>query len=161
MPIAVGADVSIGSVDMLEAGDIRPDVLQADGEEQSAHVQPVAAGEGELEGAIVASFHRIADAVDERGTGSARFIASAAAQLGGANARQAKKAIHAARLPIAWIAGVDEDDAVEIAGEPDAGGESGGAAADDRDVGDFSDDFVVAQSAIGICFRLLLRAHGE
>ena len=59
------------------------------------------------------------------------------------------------------IAGVDEDDTVEIAGEPDAGGESGGAAADDRDVGDFSDDFVVAQSAIGICFRLLLRAHGE
>jgi hypothetical protein len=43
-------------------------------------------------------------------------------------------AVDAAGLPVSWVTGVDDDDFVEIAGEPERGAESGGAAADNCNI---------------------------
>lgn len=43
-------------------------------------------------------------------------------------------AVDAARLPIAGIAGIDDYDFVEIPGEPERGAESGGTAANYRNI---------------------------
>ena len=58
------------------------------------------------------------------------LFAPQSAQLGGADALVSEISVDAARLPVAGIAGIDDDDPVEIAREPERGAQSGGPTAD-------------------------------
>ena len=69
--------------------------------------------------------------IDELGPPAPRFVATGAAQGGGSDVGEAEVAVYAARLPIARVAGVDEDDAPQVAAEPHGGGEARRTAADD------------------------------
>lgn len=98
------------AVHVLETRHVGPDVLQPDGEQQATRVDLAAVVEDELK---------------------VRLVAALAAQLRRFDARQPEKTVDATRLPIARIARVDEHDAVEIAREPDARGQSRRSSADD------------------------------
>ena len=72
--------------------------------------------------------------VDQLDTDVATLVACQAAKLRRFDPRMARKPIYTARLPVARIAGIDDHDFMEIAAEPERCSESGGPAADDRDV---------------------------
>ena len=61
-------------------------------------------------------------------------VAPRAAQGGWRHVGEAEVAVDAARFPVARIAGVEDDDATQVAAEPDGGAQAGRPAADDGDV---------------------------
>ena len=132
--VAVGADVRARAIHTFESGNVGPHVLESDGKQQPSRVDLPTITEDEIEVLLVVAGDAFTHSVHEFDAELSCLVASHAAQLRGTNARMAKKAIDTARLPVAWVAGVDEDDAMEVAGEPHARAESSGTSADDGDV---------------------------
>src|SRR5260221_6751567 len=90
--------------------------------------------QNELEVIVIALRCALAHRINERDAFRTRLLPAATSQLFRTNGRQSEIAVHAARFPISWVARVDDRDAVEIAGQPDAGAETGGAPAGDCDL---------------------------
>src|SRR5260221_2086077 len=90
--------------------------------------------QNELEVIVIALRCALAHRINERDAFRTRLLPAATSQLFRTNGRQSEIAVHAARFPISWVARVDDRDAVEIAGQPDAGAETGGGAAHEFDV---------------------------
>ena len=70
------------------------------------------------------------ESIDELDTMLTAVVAGLPAELSGCDPWVARKAIHAARLPIAWVAGVDNHDAVQVAAKPERCRQPCGSAAD-------------------------------
>src|SRR5260221_8750158 len=83
--------------------------------------------QNELEVIVIALRCALAHRINERDAFRTRLLPAATSQLFRTNGRQSEIAVYAARFPISWVARVDDRDAVEIAGQPDAGAETGGA----------------------------------
>ena len=64
--------------------------------------------------------------IDELDTVLATLVPGFSAELRGCDAWVPGETVDAARLPISRIAGVDDDDAVEVAAEPQCGGQPRG-----------------------------------
>ena len=117
------------TITLLEPGNGGPDILDADCEQNSVGFErgSVAKADGEQLTRFID--RRIDDTAHELNAEFDALRVTQLAQLGRADALVTEIAADAARLPVARIAGVDDDDLVEIAGEPERGAESGGAAA--------------------------------
>jgi len=149
VPVAVGADVRVASVDVIEARHIGPDVLQPDREEQAPRLERAAVVEGELEALLVRPCDGRAYGVHQLNVAVASLVAPHAAKLRRLDLRMAEEAVDAARLPVARVAGIDEHDAVQVAREPNARAQPRRSAPDDGDVvhGIIRRDFGAAATA--------------
>jgi hypothetical protein len=118
----------------LEPGNVGPRILDADREQNSAgfYRRSVAKANGEQLTSLIDRL--IDDAAHELDSVLGALGATEHAELGRADTLMAEVAVDAARLPVAGITGVDDYDFVEIAGEPERGAESGGTAADYRNI---------------------------
>src|SRR6185437_15800795 len=132
--VAVGADVRIGAVDVLEPRDVRPHVANPDREQQPPRHHTLAPFERQAELLVGAAFRAQYDRVDQLDAERAADFPSARAKLGRPHALEPEIAVNAAGFPVAWIAAVDERDAVEIARRPDRSAQPGGTTAHDADV---------------------------
>src|SRR5262245_66029378 len=56
--------------------------------------------------------------VDELDAVLATLVSRFAAKLGRRDSRLAGEAVHATRLPVAWVTGIDDHDSMQIAAEP-------------------------------------------
>ena len=70
------------------------------------------------------------ESIDELDTVLATLVTGLPAKLSRRNPRVAGKAVHAACLPIAGVAGIDEDDAMQITPKPERCRQPCGSAAD-------------------------------
>jgi hypothetical protein len=80
------------------------------------------------------------ESVDELDTILSTLVAGFPAELGGRDPWVAGEAVHATRLPVARVAGIDDHDAMEVATEPERGCQPCGTAADYCDVIGFAHD---------------------
>src|SRR5207247_1297760 len=90
--------------------------------------------QAEREQITVPVCRRIHAVVDELDSILLALRASVSSQLRWLDAALAKESVDAAGFPVAWVAGVDEHNLMEIPREPECAGEPGGSAADDGDV---------------------------
>jgi hypothetical protein len=74
------------------------------------------------------------ESIDELDTVLATLVAGLPSEICRRDARVAGKAIHTARLPVTWVAGIDDHDAVQVATKPKRGRQTCGTSADYRDV---------------------------
>ena len=93
----------------------------------------------ELEAVIVLP-HANDESIDELDTVRSTFVSRFSAELGRRGAGVPGESIHAARLPVARVAGIDDHDAMEVATEPERGCQPCGTAADYCDVIGFAHD---------------------
>ena len=94
-----------------------------------ARLRPAHRVELELEAVIVLPDAND-ESIDELDTVLATLVAGLPAKLSRRNPRVAGKAVHAACLPIAGVAGIDDDDAMQIAPKPERCRQPCGSAAD-------------------------------
>src|SRR5439155_3828641 len=128
--VTVRADVRVGAVHVRKAWDVRPDVAQAGRQEQAAHRQPISALEAKIKAFLAGPIGAQHDSLAQDDTIVATGFAASRAQLRWLNGRQAEIAVDSARLPVARIAAVDEEDRVEIARRPDGRGQTRGSSTD-------------------------------
>src|SRR5687768_18407231 len=94
----------------------------------------LAVGQRELEVLLIALRNAFAHRIHELHPMPSRFVAPHAAQLRRTDVGMTEEAVDPTCLPIARIAGIDEDDGMEVAREPDARREPRGPAAHDGHV---------------------------
>ncbi len=106
------------AVAVIQSGYVGPDVLDADREENSSRFDRTALVEIQDESLAVRILHGAHLIIDELGAEFFRVGASFRAKVGRPNALRAEEPIDAASFPVAGIAGIDQNDRVQIAGKP-------------------------------------------
>ena len=104
-----------------------------------ARLRPAHRVELELEAVIVLPDAND-ESIDELDTVRSTFVSRFSAEVGRRGAGVPRESIHAARLPVARVAGIDDHDAMEVATEPERGCQPCGTAADYCDVIGFAHD---------------------
>jgi len=132
--VAVGTDVRVGSVDMVESRNIRPHVADTDRQQQSSYDPPTAALEADHELVVGGLLDAEHDRVDEIDAERAADLSSTRAKLWRANPFETEDSIDPACLPVSRIAAVDQKDRVQITRRPDRRRQSRRSAADDPNI---------------------------
>ena len=117
------------AVAAIEPGNIGPDILDTDREQNPAGFDRRSGVETHLEQLTGLVRRVIDDAVHELNGEFLAFRSSKRAKLRGPNALVAEVAVDTAGFPVPRIAGIDNHDFVEVASEPECSAEAGRAAA--------------------------------
>ena len=111
-------------VAVAETGNGRPDVPDADCQQNATCLDYCFIAQLDREELTRLIIGRVDDAGQELDAIFCAFLASARAQLRRSYALVAKESVDTARFPVAWIAGIDDDDFVEVSRQPERGGKS-------------------------------------
>lgn len=123
--VAVRAVVRGLAVAALEPGNVGPDVLDPDGDEEALRLDHAPALEDETEVLVAHLRGGLHAAVHQLRAEAPGLVPPALAQLGWRDVGEAEVPMDAARLPVARVARIDDHHRVQVAAEPDGRAEAG------------------------------------
>src|SRR5687768_18496237 len=122
------------AVAAVEPGDLRPHILDPDRQQEALRGEGPPAVERRDEAILLFLSNRAHATIDQLRSVAGSLGAAALTQLGWGDAVQSQIAVDPARLPVARVAGIDDDHGVQIAREKERAGEPSRPPADDGDV---------------------------